>query len=141
MIVSLFAACLIVARLVFTTLLDLLVQRADSRQVKLVSEVAAGNHSVWAARQLLAKDTTEVREEDLRFRKGIFFKNSDLTPHLRLILSGALSKWDSTSTWADAVNSLFTGPRCHQPVHRSTLSTACSQRAVVDCMITDRLCH
>ncbi|KAL0030498.1 hypothetical protein WJX79_010792 [Trebouxia sp. C0005] len=62
-------------------------RRADSRQVKLVSEVAAGNHSVWAARQLLAKDTTEVREEDLRFRKGIFFKNSDLTPHLRLILS------------------------------------------------------
>ncbi|KAL3144592.1 hypothetical protein ABBQ32_004316 [Trebouxia sp. C0010 RCD-2024] len=38
----------------------------------------AGNHSVWAAQQLLEEGGTAVKIEDLKFREAFVFKNSDL---------------------------------------------------------------
>ena len=67
-------------------LVDVLLQKASSRDgVDLVFEVAAGNHSVWAAVQHLVS-----KDEELRYRQAIVFKNTDLTMDLRMILSGAL---------------------------------------------------
>ena len=72
-------------------LFDVLLQKASSRDgVDLVFEVAAGNHSVWAAVQNLVSNETRYKDEELRYRQAIVFKNTDLTMYLRIILSGAL---------------------------------------------------
>ena len=67
----------------------ILLQKANSGGISMVFDVAAGNHSVWAALEHIGQKDTQLKEDDLRFRKTIVFKSSDLTPNLRLILAGS----------------------------------------------------
>ena len=63
-------------------------QANDQKGVSVEFVTLAGNHSVWAAQQELEGTSERFKEEELRYRKTIVFKNSDLSPDLRLILAG-----------------------------------------------------
>ena len=55
------------------------VQDARRQNVKLQLVCLAGNHSVWAAQQLLAEGPKpeHITDFDLRYRKAHVFKGSD----------------------------------------------------------------
>ena len=56
--------------------------------MKLQYVCLAGNHSVWAAQELLVTGVLGIPADDLKYRKSTVFKNSDLTEDQRLILAG-----------------------------------------------------
>lgn len=77
---------------------SLLLQAAAACGAALEFVVLAGNHSVYAAQQLLKEhDCGGFSEHDLRYRRTTVLMNSDLTPRMRMILAGSSSTCYSSS--------------------------------------------